>query len=962
MANESKKYCLPLPIVILFVLVSTDLSFGSSIQEYNQTLTSERVGKTRTISHNKQPMRIVCGQVRPVEDAQKLLSYPGMKDPQSQYIAEALARIPPDLRASLPCLRELADGQDAEMRLSVAVVLSRVKPTAPEALPILITLLNDSNPSVLNEALSVTSSYKEEATIAIPSLMRLLSNRDADTMVGAANALGQIGPGARASISSLELLARSRNDHVRIAALEALSKIEPVSAVPYLIESLNDPALDVRLAGITTLRLIGQTPETEEAIPRLITLATRKDAGRNTNETSNAIAAITRIKPDAREVIPVFTALLRDPADAVRRAAAHGLTGISDRLLKNEAVEAVELLESAYDLMVMSHDSEVRNESVELRIRLDKLTELRLSKLRELRLRRFRLFVSEHLFASAILCLYILFILLSLVAYAVFPLLFLLIKEKLADLKVPKFVPLIGGFDVPLSHVFAIGFFPYGRFVLDAWVNYHLETAQRLFSERDTVKANQEHIPLPILLDGEKAENYNIHAFESIFSHNLNCLLIRGEGGSGKTSFACFLATWAMNENKSKRLWPRHVMLPVLIDHTLELHTRTGREEFLKIINNQIKGLLDLADAPSPRLLLGLLKHRRILVIVDGFSETDKTTRKIILDAINDTPIGAIIITSRNDENLGSLRKNTVRLLRLSGSHVPTFIEQYLENRKKQRLFEGEKLMEVSRRLMLMVGQSGITTVLAKYYVELRIAAEENLTVANNLPSNIPDLMQRYIDIIHRDQSADSPSSQEIHNVAEIAAWCCLRRTYRAAATNYKDILAALGRRANGFGLLIYLRDPLRIIQADGTSYDRIRFVLDPLAEYLAGIYITKRCGSRIDLWQDFLRKADEQDGTPKTIRSFLMAVQDCCISNGAEAKIPDFVNVELTKRVIMAFVQDLKSSEPDIREEAAKLLGDMRQDAIGVLDHLTAVLSDKHDSVRLSAEIAIAKIRSAES
>jgi hypothetical protein len=52
-----------------------------------------------------------------------------------------------------------------------------------------------------------------------------------------------------------------------------------------------------------------------------------------------------------------------------------------------------------------------------------------------------------------------------------------------------------------------------------------------------------------------------------VFTRRRACLLIWGEGGSGKTSLACQLGRWALAEERSERLC-EHVMLPVLIGTT----------------------------------------------------------------------------------------------------------------------------------------------------------------------------------------------------------------------------------------------------------------------------------------------------------------------------------------------------------------------------------------------------------
>src|SRR5262249_17403160 len=99
----------------------------------------------------------------------------------------------------------------------------------------------------------------------------------------------------------------------------------------------------------------------------------------------------------------------------------------------------------------------------------------------------------------------------------------------------------------------------------------------------------------------------------------------------------------------------------------------------------------------------------------------------------------------------------------------------------------------------------------------------------------------------------------------------------------------------NAESKLNYLVNRLRIIQVIGVAEDRVRFVLDPLAEYLAGLQVVeKNRGAKRD-WDRFLDKADRMPGAPEATRGFLLAVRDCCIASRAE--IPGSVLDDLGRR-----------------------------------------------------------------
>jgi hypothetical protein len=128
-----------------------------------------------------------------------------------------------------------------------------------------------------------------------------------------------------------------------------------------------------------------------------------------------------------------------------------------------------------------------------------------------------------------------------------------------------------------------------------------------------------------------------------------------------------------------------------------------------------------------------------------------------------------------------------------------------------------------------------------------------------------------------------------VHHDAEAIAWECLKGNYRPSAANREDAIAALsGDDAETH--LKYLENRLRLIQTIGPAQVQIRFSLDPLAEYLAGLHLVRLYGKDEQLWHQFLQEAATMPGAQETIKGFLLAIRDCCLAKGREAKVPEFV------------------------------------------------------------------------
>src|SRR2546425_12793820 len=105
-----------------------------------------------------------------------------------------------------------------------------------------------------------------------------------------------------------------------------------------------------------------------------------------------------------------------------------------------------------------------------------------------------------------------------------------------------------------------------------------------------------------------------------------------------------------MANDPDKRLHRNHAILPVFIEP--EIEAPLTDEDFLRLVNDQLRGLTDrLANTPED-LLRNLLKQKRVMLVLDGFSEMSQPTRKAYLNGIRNTPANAVIFTSRANETL----------------------------------------------------------------------------------------------------------------------------------------------------------------------------------------------------------------------------------------------------------------------------------------------------------------------
>jgi hypothetical protein len=182
----------------------------------------------------------------------------------------------------------------------------------------------------------------------------------------------------------------------------------------------------------------------------------------------------------------------------------------------------------------------------------------------------------------------------------------------------------------------------------------------------------------------------------------------------------------------------------------------------------------------------------------------------------------------------------------------------------KRGLFDDAEFFDGCRKLSVMVGDRDATVLLAKLFTEQMIASKENLD-QKTLPENIPDLMHHYLNELNRKEGL--LPDRTVHSAAKAIAWECLKETFRPAPAKIEAVLAALGGATAAQDRINCLERNLRLVQVIGVGRDRVKFMLDPLTEYLAGLDLVERYGDNEHLWKGFMAKTYSVPGAPDAIK-----------------------------------------------------------------------------------------------
>ena len=158
-----------------------------------------------------------------------------------------------------------------------------------------------------------------------------------------------------------------------------------------------------------------------------------------------------------------------------------------------------------------------------------------------------------------------------------------------------------------------------------------------------------------------------------------------------------------------------HHMLPVLIEKELE------DISLLTAIKEQLPRTPE-GNFIADELLKALLKRRRVLVILDHVSEMSEQSYNKMKKALSETPVNALIITSRlREKDLDRSQKTWLEPQKIEGAKLSNFIQPYLKAQDKKDIFEDDaEFYRTCTRLATMMAATvqSATALLVRMYVD----------------------------------------------------------------------------------------------------------------------------------------------------------------------------------------------------------------------------------------------------
>ena len=302
-------------------------------------------------------------------------------------------------------------------------------------------------------------------------------------------------------------------------------------------------------------------------------------------------------------------------------------------------------------------------------------------------------------------------------------------------------------------------------------------------------------------------------------------------------------------------------------------------------------------DEVEPQIVESLLRHKRLLVIVDAMSEKSPETQRHIEKIHGEAPVNALVITTRKVPDFGPIGFAKLSPEKVELDKLIYFLTGYLRESgeeehfpRRQPLILGDRIMEVIER-----GSPNleVTPLLIKLFVLTAITFVQNKRNLEELPLSIPETMLDYLRQVNpQDEETPNriPNARMIESAC-VLGWCCLKATY-APKDFYRDeaetMLEEEGFQSEGGDLIQRLIDNGVLEPKDVGGTRMLAFALDPLSEYVAALYwIDKLRGNEL-AWVRWIEELKAFEGSLEDIRGFLVAMEDCVTAYRDTHNIPD--------------------------------------------------------------------------
>lgn len=729
-------------------------------------------------------------------------------------------------------------------------------------------MLSSPDPFVRASAAGVLASAGARAGPALAQLLGTLADRDVGVRKAAAQAVRAVGagaPGVGARI--LERLGEETDAGVRVELLRGLATLNPKSPETVNVLVARLPGCDAAEARETLATLGSFGPFARDHLDGIVPLLEHSDwVVRHA-----AALAVGRIGSTGTRHLPTLVTGLSDANAQVRLEVGRVLRENVRAVEAAKDTSAIPILEEAGRAIGAQEDPDAETLSA-VSVAVDRLRR------DEQESRRWEILEGEYTTVAALAVVGAVAILL--LAWST-----LLIVRPRSLLTVDQWIrgafhvelaPGPVGLPIGLSWFFLLHPFVAANRVLDSWVAEHLDTARATFSSLEAVNDRRVHVELPVRVDGDVQPEFRPSSVVAAFDRRA-VVLIHGEGGVGKTSLACRVARAAMTPEPGHR-----AMIPVYIDHAF-----AGDLE--EAVRRRLQEMIGSESTISRDLLVRLLRARRILVVLDGLSELPSEVRDRIRPQRPGFAIEALLVTSRQREELGGVPRLRIEPLALARHEVYRFMAAYLAGRSVRQRLTDDRFLEEGERLRVILGNGMLPVLFPRIFCDGLIVRLEHGS-AGEAPDSLADLVLNYVSQLDASARWGVSAAAPFVPFALDLAWLCLEEDFRPRPAGLEHVLRL--HPAEALATLARL-EAMGLIQVELGLPERVRFRLDPVAEMLAAVCVVRRCqrdpGEAPAQWEAFLAHAERVTRASPERSQFLARLHLCAAQDrGVAASVTE--------------------------------------------------------------------------
>ncbi|HEX2689019.1 MAG TPA: hypothetical protein VHN14_20495 [Kofleriaceae bacterium] len=421
-----------------------------------------------------------------------------------------------------------------------------------------------------------------------------------------------------------------------------------------------------------------------------------------------------------------------------------------------------------------------------------------------------------------------------------------------------------------------------------AWIALHLERAAKTFegSKFAMERSAYGEVRVRVLTAGaarELAKGVGLEDLRELASpitaDPRRVLWIRGQGGVGKSHLACRTARWLFKQ----ALLP-HPAIVIVIDGNTET-----REALDAMIRERLERLTQATDIDQG-LVGHLLASGRVVPLFDGVTERSPRTMDVIHGYLESPQAPALTIcTARSAHGLTARHTITLEPLSLDAEELLPFLSSYrLSLPAHQR--RSEELLEPVRQAAKRIAEGERRTLLTPLLVTL---LWDEAVAGAPFSSLAVEAFNGYVvrALVPAGDAADLAEPRRLALArARLLGQLALGKNYRPGRWFTRDAAANRLRDA-GVGSADHdlLHDFIAagLLEEDSPAGTQLRFLIDPLSEYLCALYILYSYDGNDPAWDQFLATLDAlSPGVRTAADGFLIALADCWAAYGSSLQL----------------------------------------------------------------------------